>query len=60
MLFYDKLAAQVWSLIPMMCVAVFLRTWHRPVVARLAAALLSASAVAALLIAPAWTGKPAG
>ncbi|WP_233152608.1 GGDEF domain-containing protein [Mycobacterium sp. NS-7484] len=45
--------AQVWSLIPLMFLAVLVRSWHRPSTARVIAALLAAASVAALLIAPA-------
>ncbi|OMC39424.1 hypothetical protein A5740_26780 [Mycobacterium sp. GA-1841] len=45
--------AQVWSLIPLMFLAVLVRSWHRRSTARVIAVLLAAAAVAALLIAPA-------
>ncbi|MDV3123340.1 GGDEF domain-containing protein [Mycobacterium sp. 21AC1] len=45
--------AQVWSLIPLMFAAVYVRSWHRTVVARTAALLIAAAAVTGLLIAPA-------
>lgn len=53
LLFHDQLAAQVWSVVPLMFVAVYLRTWHRPAVARAAAAAIALTAVTALVIAPA-------
>jgi hypothetical protein len=34
LLSHDQSVAQVWSLIPLMFVAVYVRTWHRPAVAR--------------------------
>lgn len=45
--------AQVWSLIPLMFAAVYVRSWHRLAIARAAALLIAAAAVAGLLIAPA-------
>lgn len=45
--------AQVWALIPLIVIAVFLRSWHRPREARAYAAALGAAAVVGLLIAPA-------
>lgn len=53
MLFHRLIVAQVWSLIPLMFAAVYVRTWHRPAVARIVAVALSAAAVAALWLAPA-------
>ena len=50
---HRELAAQVWALIPLILIAVFIRSWHRPVAARAAAVALGAAAVAGLLIAPA-------
>ena len=60
LLFHDQPVAQVWAVIPLMFATIFLRTWHRPSVARALAALVAACAAAALLIAPAevpalWT-----
>lgn len=52
-LFHGQLAAQVWSVIPLMFVAMFLRTWHGPAVTRVAATVLAGTAVLALVIAPA-------
>ncbi len=51
--FHQLVVAQVWSLIPLMFAAVYLRTWHRAAVARTVAVLISAAVVAALWIAPA-------
>lgn len=51
--FHRLIVAQVWSLIPLMFAAVYVRTWHRPAVARTVAVALSAVAVAALWLAPA-------
>lgn len=53
MVFHRLIVAQVWSLIPLMFAAVYVRTWHRPAVARTVAVALSAAAVAALWLAPA-------
>lgn len=53
MLFHRLIVAQVWSLIPLMFAAVYLRTWHRPAAARTAAMAIAGAAVAALWIAPA-------
>lgn len=54
-LFHDQMTAQIWSVVPMMFFAVFVRTWHPPGPARAAIAVVAASAVAALSIAPAPT-----
>lgn len=53
LLFHHQIAAQVWSVIPLMFIAVYLRTWHPPAVTRASAAALAAAAVAGLWIAPA-------
>ncbi|MGE0220575.1 diguanylate cyclase [Mycolicibacterium sp.] len=53
MLFHQVDVAQVWALTPLMFAAVFVRAWHRPVVARAVAVVLSAAAAAALYVAPA-------
>lgn len=45
--------AQVWALIPLIFIAVFVRSWHRPSTARAVTALLAASVALALWIAPA-------
>jgi len=46
-------AAQVWALIPLILIAVFIRSWHRPTTARLAGALLAAGVMVGLWVAPA-------
>ena len=46
-------AAQVWALIPLILIAVFIRSWHRPRTARLAGALLAAGVMVGMWIAPA-------
>ena len=51
--FHELPMAQVWAVIPLMFAAIFLRTWHRPSVARALAVLVAAGAAAALFIAPA-------
>lgn len=53
LLFHEQMAAQVWSVIPLMFVAMFLRTWHGPGATRAAVTALTVAAVAALVIAPA-------
>ncbi|MET0700052.1 MAG: diguanylate cyclase [Mycobacterium sp.] len=53
LLYHDRPVAQVWSLIPLMFVAVFVRTWHGATAARTAALGISVAAGAGLLIAPA-------
>lgn len=50
---HGELSAQVWALIPVIMIAVFIRSWHRPTTARLLAALLAAVLVLCLWIAPA-------
>ncbi|MGE2732018.1 GGDEF domain-containing protein [Mycolicibacterium vaccae] len=52
-LFHDHLVAQVWSVVPLIFVAIFLRTWHEPTTARTANAVMTLGAVAALVVAPA-------
>lgn len=52
-LFHHQLVAQVWSVVPLMFVAIFIRTWHSPATTRIAVAVLTAAAAAALLVAPA-------
>ena len=46
-------AAQVWTLIPLILIAMFIRSWHRPRTARIAALALAAAAVTGLVVAPA-------
>lgn len=46
-------AAQVWALIPLILIAVFVRSWHQRHTARIVGALLSAGIVAGMWIAPA-------
>jgi diguanylate cyclase (GGDEF)-like protein len=50
---HQEPAAQVWALIPLMFIAVFVRSWHRAKTARLVAALLAAGVMVGLWIAPA-------
>ena len=50
---HTELAAQVWALIPLILIAVFVRSWHRTRTARLVTAALGLGADAGLLIAPA-------
>lgn len=52
-LFHEQVAAQVWSVVPLMFLAIFLRSWHRPVTARVTSAAIAVAAAAALLVAPA-------
>lgn len=58
MVFHDLGAAQVWSLIPLMFAAVFVRVWHRTVTARLVAGLIATAAVVALWLSPAAVPWP--
>ena len=51
--FHYQPVAQVWAVIPLMFVTIYLRTWHRPSVARGYALLIAVLAAVALLIAPA-------
>lgn len=51
-LFHEQLVAQVWSVVPLIFVAIFLRTWHDPTVARAATVVMTLAAVAALVVAP--------
>lgn len=51
--FHHLLAAQSWSLVPLMFAAVFVRTWHRPALARSVAIAMSVAAAIGLLLAPA-------
>lgn len=53
MLFHERLVAQVWSVVPLMFVAIFVRTWHTAQATRVAVGVLAGAAVAALLVAPA-------
>lgn len=48
-----ELAAQVWALIPLILIAVFVRSWHRTRTARMIAAALGLGSDVGLLIAPA-------
>ncbi|MGE2833130.1 diguanylate cyclase [Mycobacterium sp. SMC-4] len=52
-LFHDHLVAQVWSVVPLIFVAIFIRTWHDPTTARTATTVMTLGAVAALHLAPA-------
>lgn len=53
LLFHDQIAAQVWSVVPLMFVAIFIRTWHSARTTRIAVAALTGTAAVALLVAPA-------
>lgn len=53
LLFHELIVAQVWSLMPLIFIAMFVRSWHRPTIARIVVALVAAAAVAGLLVAPA-------
>lgn len=53
LVFHHYVAAQTWSVVPLVCAAVFVRTWHPPAVARAAAVLIWLAASVCLLIAPA-------
>ncbi|MGE2726759.1 GGDEF domain-containing protein [Mycolicibacterium pulveris] len=53
MLFHDQIVAQVWSVVPLMFVAVFLASWHRPITARVASTAIAVGAAAVLVVAPA-------
>lgn len=50
---HTELAAQVWALIPLILIAVFVRSWHRTRTARVIAAALGIGADVGLVIAPA-------
>jgi diguanylate cyclase (GGDEF)-like protein len=52
LLFHRAIEAQVWSVVPLMFAAIFIRTWYPPVTARIATAGLIGAAIGALLIAP--------
>ncbi len=51
-LFHQALEAQVWSVVPLMFVAIFIRTWYPAVPARIATTVLIAAAIGGLLFAP--------
>ncbi|AQT78015.1 hypothetical protein B1R94_00345 [Mycolicibacterium litorale] len=51
--FHDNLAAQVWSLIPLMFLGVFVRTWHGPGVSRGYVLAVGLAASVGLVCAPA-------
>lgn len=53
LLFHDQLVAQSWSVVPLMFTAVYVRTWHRPAVARAVAVAIWSAACVGLLAAPA-------
>ncbi len=53
MLFHDIDAAQVWSVVPLMFSAIYVRAWHRPATARVVALVIAAFAGVALAVAPA-------
>lgn len=46
-------AAQVWALIPLIVIAVFVRSWHKPTTARVIAGLLTAAVMLGMWMAPA-------
>ena len=50
---HRELVAQVWALIPVVMMAVFIRGWHRPTTARLLAVLLAGALALCLWVAPA-------
>ncbi|MDG4663129.1 GGDEF domain-containing protein [Mycobacterium sp. 236(2023)] len=52
-LFHEQLIAQIWSVVPLMFIAIFIRTWHPPRTTRIIVAALAATAAAALVVAPA-------
>lgn len=52
-LFHEQVIAQIWSVVPLMFVAIFIRTWHTSRSTRIAVAVLALAAVSALLLAPA-------
>ncbi|MGU3652938.1 diguanylate cyclase domain-containing protein [Mycolicibacterium sp. A43C] len=49
---HTELAAQVWALIPLILIAVFVRSWHRTRTARMIAVALGLAADVGLVIAP--------
>lgn len=53
LLFHDQLVAQMWSVVPLMFVAMLIRTWHSVHVSRAACTAMTVSALSALLYAPA-------
>jgi diguanylate cyclase (GGDEF)-like protein len=53
MLFHDIDSAQVWAVIPLMFSAIYIRAWHRPAHARMAAVGIALAAGATLAVAPA-------
>lgn len=53
LVFHQHLTAQTWAVVPLVCAAVLVRTWHRPAVARCAAVGIWLVAVVGLLAAPA-------
>ncbi len=50
---HHELAAQVWALIPVTMIAVYIRSWHRPATARLLTGALAAGITLCLWLAPA-------
>lgn len=50
---HQEPAAQVWALVPLILIAVFVRSWHRPATARLVGTVLAVGVVAGMWIAPA-------
>lgn len=50
---HQEPAAQVWALVPLILIAVFVRSWHRPTTARVVGALLAAGVSLGMWIAPA-------
>ena len=50
---HQEPAAQVWVLVPVILIAVFVRSWHRPTTARIVGALLAVGVLLGMGIAPA-------
>ena len=53
LLFHEFIVAQVWSLMPLIFIAMFVRSWHRPATARAVVLVVAAATVTGLLVAPA-------
>ncbi|MFB1296252.1 GGDEF domain-containing protein [Mycobacterium sp. pW049] len=51
--FHEQVVAQIWSVVPLMFIAIFIRTWHSPRTTRIAVPALAATAAGALMVAPA-------
>lgn len=50
---HQEPAAQVWALVPLILIAVFVRSWHRAATARIVGALLAAGVLVGMWVAPA-------